>query len=618
MRLDRLLSVWKRERLGLTMIIASLAVIIVTVGLLFTSQWRAEEADTREQGINLVRLLSRMSFDDVVAGAGQQGVLSVLEFNQQHTPFAYLLVVDKNGSPLAEISSSGVIAPITALSSTPTTWLSERSLNLVGDDRKVTEFNGPLFKNGSVAGHVRLAYFSPHLGIAFDQLPFFASMALPIFMLAPFFYFLIRRELKPLQKIDQQLDRLSQTEPNTLVEVTATGELGEFMARFNNFIKSANANIGRLESENSGLKTSSKLLSYKRIRVESVLQSLADAVIVIDEMGTANIANARLKNLVGIDHINAIGKKPAEWCEDKELLAFLTTCSSTDGRSFNTDKLEYSPAQYPDKKISVTPLPLFSPKDNSQVLGTLVVFRDITAEHLAKESSGAFVAHVAHELKAPLHIIGMYSETLLGKDGDNKEFRVEASNVIHDETERLAELIDHILNITQIETGSIQLNRQRVRLGEMLEDTFNACIRSGEAQNLDIQIDVPNDLSPVAIDKGLFKIAVNNLLTNAIKYSDPGGQIVLTATESDETIHISVRDKGIGIPEDEQARVFDKFYRAEAAKTGDRKGHGLGLALAREIVHLHHGTLDLHSKPGEGSEFIITFRKETELLQRVA
>ena len=137
------------------------------------------------------------------------------------------------------------------------------------------------------------------------------------------------------------------------------------------------------------------------------------------------------------------------------------------------------------------PLPLFSPKDDSQVLGALVVFRDITAETLAKRSSSAFVAHVAHELKSPLNIIAMYSETLLGEEGESEEFRVEAGNIIHDETERLSGLIDNILNITKIEMGGIALDRQRVKIGEMLQDTFDACARDMRGKELDLQIDLP-------------------------------------------------------------------------------------------------------------------------------
>lgn len=599
------------------MILASLAVIMLTVGLLFDNQQRAEEAHVRKQGTSLVRLLSRMPFAEVVPRNGKQGVLSLLEHIKDKSAFSYLAIVDANNRLLSEITLSDMLVPPAPLPASPASWIGERVMQQDESHREITEFHAPLFDDGVLAGHIRLGYLKPGIGIVLDQLPFLAMLALPIFLLTPLFYFLIRREVRPLQKVNSQLDQLLEQGSLNKVEIAATGELKEFMGRFNCFVESSRERINQLESENCTLETSAKLLSYNRSRIESVLQSLPDAVMVIDEAGTVSFANARFRSLLGVTLENVIGKKPVEWSEDKELVAFLAGCSGKSIRGFGTDRFEYSSARSPDKTIAVMPLPLFSPRDNSQVFGTLVVFRDVTAETLAKRSSSAFIAHVAHELKSPLNIIAMYSETMLGEDGDSAAFRVEAGNIIHDETERLAGLIDNILSITKIEMGGITLDRQRVKIGGMLQDTFDACARDTRGKDLDLKIDLPREMSAVAIDKNLFRIAVNNLLTNAIKYSNPGGQVTLSAVESEESIRITVRDEGIGISPEDQERIFDKFYRSESAEAQDRNGHGLGLALAREIVQLHHGTLNLESTLGVGTEFVVEFRKETGLLKKV-
>jgi PAS domain S-box-containing protein len=616
MQLKSIQHIWKKERLGLLMILASLAVIMLTVGLLFAYQQRSEEAHIRKQGVSLVRLLSRMPFDEVVPRNSKQGVLSVLEHIMDKSAFSYLAIVNANNRLLSVITMSDVLVPSAPMPASPASWLGERVLEQDESGRVITEFHAPLLDDGMLAGHIRLGYLKPGIGINLEQLPFLATLALPIFLLAPLFYFLIRREVRPLQKVNSKLDQLVELGSLSKVEVAATGELQEFMGRFNSFIESSRVRINQLESENSSLETSAKLLSYNRSRIESVLQSLPDAVMVIDEAGTVSFANARFRSLLGVPLESVIGKKPVEWSEDKDLVAFLAGCSGKSVRGFSTDRFEYSSARSPDKTVAVMPLPLFSPRDNSQVLGTLVVFRDVTVETLAKRSSSAFVAHVAHELKSPLNIIAMYSETMLGEDGDSAEFRIEAGNIIHDETERLSGLIDNILSITKIEMGGITLARQRVKIGGMLQDTFDACARGTRGKDLDLQIDLPREMSTVAIDKDLFRIAVNNLLTNAIKYSNPGGQVTLSAVESEESICITVRDEGIGISPEDQERIFQKFYRSESAEAQDRNGHGLGLALAREIVQLHHGTLSLESTPGEGSEFVIEFRKETGLLKQ--
>jgi signal transduction histidine kinase len=123
-------------------------------------------------------------------------------------------------------------------------------------------------------------------------------------------------------------------------------------------------------------------------------------------------------------------------------------------------------------------------------------------------------------------------------------------------------------------------------------------------------------MSSVSVDKDLLRVAVNNLLTNAIKYNKPGGRVTLSADESEQEISIRVRDTGIGIAPAEQQRIFDKFYRSEEESVRLQSGHGLGLALAREIVLLHHGTLSVESTPGEGTEFTIELNKETHFLKQ--
>jgi signal transduction histidine kinase len=616
MRTGKLSAVWRNERLGLMMIAASLAVIMLTVGLLFSYQQKADEAHIREQGVSLARVLSRMPFAQLLPAAGQQGVLSLLQYGQADPAFAYLLIVDPHGTALNEVSSPGVIAPGVPLSANPTSWLGERTLRLSSDGRAVQEFHAPLFDQGQLAGYLRLAYFKPGFGLDADQVPFFATLALPIFLLTPLFYFLVRREIRPLQTVNSQIDQLLEKGNWHRVEVGATGELRDFMDRFNHFIELARNRIDALEADRADLETSAKVLSYQRSRIESVVQSIPDAIMILDESGAVGLANARLATLLGVDPNRVIGQKPNEWCDNPEVVAFLAGCGSASTPGYRSDSVEFSPAEAPEKRIAVSAYPLFSPRDMSQILGNLVVFRDITAEMLARRSSGEFVAHVAHELKSPLNVIAMYSESLQGEDGQSEAFRIEAANVVHDEVERLSMLINNILSITKIEMGSISIERHRVKLRDLLEDTFNAVSRGGRGDDLKFIIDLPREMSPVAVDKDLMRIAINNLLTNAIKYNRPGGTVSLVAQETGGKVRICIRDTGVGIAAEDQERIFQKFFRSEQEEVRAKAGHGLGLSLVREIVQLHHGALSVSSTPGEGSEFTIEFDKETELLKQ--
>ena len=225
-----------------------------------------------------------------------------------------------------------------------------------------------------------------------------------------------------------------------------------------------------------------------------------------------------------------------------------------------------------------------------------------------------FVSHVSHELKSPLNVLKMYSEMLLENAGDSRELRIEAVNVISDEVDRMADLINNLLNVSKIEQGSISLDRQRVRLRDLLEDAVATAARNASEKKIEIQLKLPQELSPVLLDKNLFRIAIGNLIGNAVKYNRPGGSVTLSADETDTEVAIRVRDTGIGIEGEDLARVFDKFYRSPNANT-TASGHGLGLYLARQIAELHQGSLSVSSELGQGSEFTMLFRKSNALAE---
>jgi signal transduction histidine kinase len=250
------------------------------------------------------------------------------------------------------------------------------------------------------------------------------------------------------------------------------------------------------------------------------------------------------------------------------------------------------------------------------MLGTLFVFRDVSDESAAKRARSEFVAHVAHELKTPLNVLHMYSETLQDDAGATRDLTIEAANVIHDEVGRLSSLISNLLSMTKIEMGTMSLERKRVKLHELIRDVFDNITRSADGTDLQFDLQIPPEISAVSLDKDLIRIAFNNLLTNAIKYNQPGGRVVVSAEENDEEILVQVRDTGIGIEAGDQARIFDKFYRSESEQVRQRTGHGLGLSLAREIVHLHYGELEVSSQAGQGSEFTVRFRKDMGVLKQ--
>lgn len=600
---------WNKDWLGLTAIVVALAVIAVVLGFLFNHLQENQVERIRTQGLALVRLVANMPLTQLAPGEGRKGDLEVIWQSNNDPLFAYIAVVNVQGHTLGTETAPGILPPPAAMPIEPSAWLGERRLTLSDGKRGVLEFHAPLLLNGELAGYVRLGYFQPEWGLSREQLPFLATLALPIFLMSGLFYLLLRREIRPLRTASHELDELLRHGRFQQMNIEASGELGVFIQRFNAFLGQAQGRIHALESEHDNLQTSTKLLSYKRERIEAMLQSLPEALLVLDESGTVSYANAHVESMLGLTRDEIMGRRPRDWCSVPEIIAFLSRYEARGSAGYGSDSLEFTPPTASDRRMALNAYPLFSPREPNSVFGSLLVFRDVTADNVAKQSRAEFVAHVAHELKTPLNVLAMYSESLQGEDGNSEEFRVEAVNVIQDEVERLSMLINNLLSITKIEMGSLDLVRQRVKLRDLLEDAFNTVSRNARAQDIQLNLDLPPDISPITVDKDLLRIAINNLITNAIKYNRPGGSVTLSADETDDRVAIHVRDTGIGIAEADQARVFDKFYRSLDEQVRSRSGHGLGLALARDIVQLHHGDLSLHSVLGEGTTFTIELDK---------
>jgi len=304
-----------------------------------------------------------------------------------------------------------------------------------------------------------------------------------------------------------------------------------------------------------------------------------------------------------------MGQKSRDCCDIPEINSLLTFGDVKTSIQANQNTVDIRVEGEGVKSLQFNVYPLFVPNDESRILGRLVVIRDVSENHLMRQRQNEFISHVSHELKTPLSVMSMYSESLLTEGADNEEYRVEAVNVIHDEVERLSTLINNLLAINQYELGGVVAQRDNVRMHELLEDVLQGFSKAKNNQELHFELDIPHEMSMVYIDKDLFRIALNNLMTNAIKYNKPGGRVTLSASEDQDSISISVTDEGFGIDAEEGQQIFNKFFRSSKDEIRKQVGHGLGLSLAKQIVMMHHGELDFESQPGQGSRFFIRLEK---------
>ena len=603
------------DRLGLAMIVASLVAITLTVATLLWHQKESQEKQIRTQGVSLARMLSGLPYEQLVPSQGRQDLLNTI-FQSQHDPnFVYAAIVDPENNPIAVASAPGSTVPLMDFPDKPVGWLSDRMVSASNGDN-IIEFYSPLHAGKNTVAYLRLGYRQPVVGVSLEQVPFLATLGLIIFLLTPLFYLLVRKEVRPLREANEKITTIIESEEFQKIDLQVPVELTGFLDRFTAFVDMAKDRIDVLENDQTKLVTSKNLITYSKSRIENVLEALPESVLILDQSGNISFANRNLTTLLGVSLDDVINRNPADWCVNQELIEFISRYSKQSSASRLSETTRLNVGSVKQKNLVIKAYPIFSTLDSSDINGSLIVIRDITKESSSQRQQGEFVGHVAHELKTPLNTLMLYTEALIDDDEDDPKDRIEAANIMHDEVERLAGLIDNLLSITRIEMGQISIERQRLRLHDFLEDAFEVASRTELASKLTFELDLSSTLTSIMADKDLLRIAINNLLTNAMKYSRPGGVISLSSEETEQSVQIVVRDEGIGISEEEQELIFERFYRSEDSEARKSAGHGLGLALARDIVQLHYGTLTVNSKPNEGSEFVIQIWKETGMLKQ--
>lgn len=242
---------------------------------------------------------------------------------------------------------------------------------------------------------------------------------------------------------------------------------------------------------------------------------------------------------------------------------------------------------------------------NAQHRSALVVFEDLTQQRTADQSRNLFVAQATHELRTPLTNIGLYLERVIDLEENETADRAECLNVINQEVLRLGRVVEEVLSVSEIEAGSLKVRNDDVRIPELMQKLEDEYHQQAESKALVVSFELPPKLPVVQGDREKITLAMHNLLGNALKYTPAGGEVRVEVLELGPDLIINVTDTGIGIGEKDQAKVFDKFYRADDDRLRDIDGSGLGLALAREVIRLHGGDITLQSTLNHGSTFTL-------------
>ena len=239
--------------------------------------------------------------------------------------------------------------------------------------------------------------------------------------------------------------------------------------------------------------------------------------------------------------------------------------------------------------------------DNGDVSGAVVVFHDITELKQVDEMRRDFVANVSHELRTPLSILRGYIETLLDEPKLPRGESVRILEVMEQHSKRLGLLANDLLTLAQTESGSSTLQLSDIDLLRFLSDLTRDWRKKFSAKRLKAIVDVSDECSTIRADEARLREVFDNLLDNAVKYSNAKGTIRLGADRRDGSIVLSVSDEGIGIGADDLPRIFERFYRVDRARSRELGGTGLGLSIVKHIAQLHGGGVEAVSELGKGT-----------------
>ena len=339
-------------------------------------------------------------------------------------------------------------------------------------------------------------------------------------------------------------------------------------------------------------------LTQERNKLKHVLTGMEEGVLVIDEAEKIVLFNQSLQKLFNLGD-DLSNKDLTKVMEDKEVIANFQKVLETGEAEYFEFTLEKNGLE---KRILVNYAPIYL--DNNQLWAVVGLFNDISERWRFEKLQQNFVANVSHELKSPLSSIKGSAEVLVDGVVQDKARQEEYLTIILEETERLSNMVEEILDLAELNTKESSLNLTEVSLKEFLVEIKNIFTTQFSKEEDRLNLEVLNTDFSYYLDKEKIKQVLLNLLDNAYKYSPQDSLVTMGVTEEGDSIRFWVSDQGPGIPKDEQKDIWKRFHKVDKARTPDKKnGSGLGLSIVKEIIEQHQGEVFVNSQVGEGSTF---------------
>ncbi|WP_068786499.1 two-component system histidine kinase PnpS [Paenibacillus phocaensis] len=394
---------------------------------------------------------------------------------------------------------------------------------------------------------------------------------------------------KPLEQITRVAHRISRFDYDARVKLARKDEIGQLGLAINGMADSLQQQLKRIR-DNEDL-------------MQSVLANMTGGILMVDATEHIALINREAERILHMKGEQLLGKSYQALKRNYEFIKFME-----EGIARKEAVQEERNVYDPEEKILLfDSVPMF--EDNGNFRGMLFLLQDVTEIRKLERIRSEFVANVSHELKTPIAAVKGFAETLLAGGVKDEETARSFLQIIYDEGDRLNRLIGDILELSKIESKRVPLEYAPVQLNELFDSIYEVLLPAAGKKSISMTHEVPEHLFIEADEDRLRQIFMN-LLSNAISYSLEGGKVrvsagIVSEGGDEEKVRFTVSDTGIGIPKKDLPRIFERFYRVDKARSRSSGGTGLGLSIVKHLVELHHGTIRVESKVGEGTTFIL-------------
>ncbi|MEC5425088.1 cell wall metabolism sensor histidine kinase WalK [Virgibacillus sp. C22-A2] len=383
---------------------------------------------------------------------------------------------------------------------------------------------------------------------------------------------------KPIIEMRRQAQTMARGDFTQKVNVYGKDEIGHLAETFNDL--------------NSRLKHSYAKIEEERRKLSSVLSNMSDGVIATDNSGSVTLMNGAAGKLIGQNPDDIIGEFLLDVLQLEEKVVDITELQ--DSGSMIIDFSDDDQVFLIRSNFSTVS------DDEGEVTGFITVISDVTEQEKVEQERRDFVSNVSHELRTPLTTMRSYIEALTDGAWEDKEIAPKFLGVAQNETERMIRMVNDLLQLSRMDAEEYPLQKERTEFVDYFHqviDRFDMNI----PEHIKLQRDMPKGQFMVWLDKDKMTQVLDNIISNAIKYSPEGGKISLKVENKRHFLLVSVQDQGMGIAYDKLEKIFERFYRADRARTRKLGGTGLGLAIAKELVEAHHGKIWAKSQEGKGT-----------------